>query len=217
MTVHHLDRAEHDRPNLLRLALEDLHRADVLKRLVAGAAQGDADAFLSAAAQVTWPGGWADALRLLVPLGAVPGAIQSAFRDAWQASASQPFGLRRTLTCDLLGQDALLLDGLAILLPPVRPAPKPATFYAVTPLDGYQSGHLGCWWTTERSLALPVSLATSAFHEWDGDLVLLATEAPASAIVYGAEDLEVLMDPRRLGPVRMLGTLGDDRENVLAA
>lgn len=217
MTVHHLDRAEHDRPNLLRLALEDLHRADVLKRLVAGAAQGDADGFLGAAAQVTWPGGWADALRILVPLGAVPGAIQDAFYTAWQGSTLYGFGLRAALTLDLLGQDALLLDGLAVLLPPAQPVPTPATVYAVAPLDGYQSGHLGCWWTTERSLALSVSLATSAFHEWDGDLVLLATEAPPSAIVYGADDLEVLMDPRRLGPVRMHGTLGDDRENVLAA
>lgn len=220
MTVHHLDRAEHDRPNLLRLALEDLHRADVLKRLVAGAAQGDADAFLGAAAQVTWPGGWVDALSALVALGAVPGAIQDAFYTAWQGSTLYGFGLRANLTLDLLGQDTLLLDGLGTLLPPSRPVPTPATFYAVAPLDGYRSGHLGLWWTTERSLALSVSLATSAFHDWDGDLVLLETEAPASAIVYGADHLEVLVDPRRLGQVRMLGMLGmlrDDRENARAA
>ncbi|GJD31903.1 hypothetical protein PMNALOAF_3167 [Methylobacterium adhaesivum] len=217
MTAPHIDRAEHDRPSPIRLALESLHQADVLRRLVAGAAQGDADAFLGAAAQVTWPGGWVDALRALVALGTIPNAIQGAFLDAWQASASQPFGLRRTMTCDLLGQDALLLDGLSVLLPTTQPIPAHATFYAVAPLDGYKSGHLGLWWTGERSLALPVSVATSAFHEWDGDLVLLATEAPASAIVYNADDLEVLVDPRRLGPVRVLGTLKDDRENALNA
>lgn len=219
MTVHHLGPAERHRPNLLSLAIESLHRADVLERLVTGAAQGDADAFVGAAAQVTWAGGWVDALRALVPLGSVPGVIRGAFLSAWQSTASEPFGLRRTLTYDLLGQDALLLDGLAVLLPPVQPAPTPVTLYAVAPMDEYRAGHLGLWWFAEQGLALSVPLEGAAFHEWgDGPLVLLSAETLASAVVaYGSTDLEMLVDPRRLGPVRVVGVLAEDRESALAA
>lgn len=215
MTVHHLERAE-PRPNLLRLALDDLYRADVLKQLASGAAQGNVDAFLGAIAQATWPGAWVDALRALVSLGTVPSTIREAFQSAWQSSASQTLGLRRILTCDLLSQDALLLDGLAVLMPSVPPDRMPATVFRVMPLDAYEARDLGLWWTSERSLAVSVSLATSAFHEWDGSLVLVAAET-LEAVAYGTNELEVLLDPRRLRSVRMIGTLAEDRENALTA
>lgn len=215
MTVHHRDRAE-DRPNLLRLALDGLYRADVLKRLVAGAAKGDVDAFLGAIAQAMWPGAWVDALRALVPLGTVPSTIREAFQHAWQSSASQTLGLQRTITCDLLGRDALFLDGLAVLMPSVQPDWMPATVFRVMPLDAYEAGDLGLWWTSERNSAVPVSLATSALHEWDGELVLVAAETPG-AVAYGTDEHEVLLDPCRLRSVRMIGTLVEDRENALAA
>lgn len=215
MTVHHLDRAE-PRPNLLRLALDDLYRADVLERLASGAAQGDVDAFLSAIAQATWPGAWVDAMRALVSLGTVPSTIREAFQSAWQLSTSQTLGLRRILTCDMLGQDALLLDGLAVLMPSVQPERMPTTVFRVMPLNAYKAGDLGLWWTSERSLAVPVSLATSAFHEWDGGLVLVAAET-LGAVAYGINELEVLLDPRRLRSVRMIGTVVEACENALAA
>jgi hypothetical protein len=218
VNVHHLDRAKQDRPNLLSLALESLHRADVIKRLVAGAAQGNVDAFLGAAAQVTWAGGWVDALRALVPLKTVSDTIRDAFLGSWESTASQPLGLRRTLPCDLLGQAALLIDGLSVLLPPPQPTPAPATLYAVAPLNDYRAGDLGLWWTSEQSLAFTVSRAGAAFHEWgDGPLILLATNAPASAVVYAVDDLEVLLDPRRLGPVRVVGVLAENQGDALAA
>lgn len=205
--------------NILRLAHEELRRADVLDRLVVSASQGDVDAFLGAVAHITWPGGWVHALHAVVPLGSVPGAIRDAFGGAWQGSASQMLGLRRTLTLDLLGQDALALDGLAVLLPPVRSVPMPETVYRIAPRDTCQDKHIGLWWTGERSLALPVSLATSAIHEWgDGDLVLLSAEAPATAVLaFGSNDLELLVDPRLLRSVRAVATLKIAGEDALAA
>jgi hypothetical protein len=215
MTDHHLDRAE-PRSNLLRHALDDLHRADVLKHLASGAAQGDADTFLGAIAKLTWPGAWVDALRALVSLGTVPSTIREAFQRAWQSSGSQTLALRRILTCDLLGQDALLLDGLAVLMPSVQPDWMPATVFRVMPRNVYRSGELGLWWTTEFDLAVPVSLATSAFHEWDGDLLLVSAETPG-AVAYDTDAFEVLLDPRRLRSVRVIGTVVEERENALAA
>ncbi|MEZ0253480.1 MAG: hypothetical protein ACAH20_21405 [Methylobacteriaceae bacterium] len=197
--------------NTLRLALEDLHRADVRKRLVAGATTGDADAFLGAAAQLTWSGGWADALRALVPLGTVPDTIRSAFQNVWNSSVSQEFGLRRTMTYDLLGQDQLLADGLRLLLP--QPNRTPLVLYRVQSLEDYRAGRVGVWWDGDRSSALSLWLTTSAAREHDGMAVLLKAEAPAEAIVTGEPDeFGVVVDPSRLGSVRALGVLRFDQE-----
>ncbi|GEL39920.1 hypothetical protein MEX01_05110 [Methylorubrum extorquens] len=196
--------------NALRFDLENLYRADVLKRLVAGATTGDADAFLGAAAQLAWAGGWADALRALVPLGTVPDTIRSAFQHVWDHSVSQEFGLRRTLTIDLLGQDQLLADGLRLLLP--QPVRTPLTLYRLQSLKDYRAGQIGAWWDGDRSSALWLWGTTSAACD-DGKIVLLQTEAPAEAIVTGAPDeFGVVVDPRRLGSVRALGVLRFDRE-----
>lgn len=196
--------------NALRLALEELHRADVLKRLVASATTGDADAFLGAAAQLTWSGGWADALRALVPLGTVPDTIRSAFQNVWDSSVSPEFGLRRTLTIDLLGQDQLLADGLRLLLP--QPVRMPLTLYRLQSLADYRAGRIGAWWDGDRSSALSLWLNTSAACD-DGKIVLLQTEAPAEAIVTGEPDeLGVVVDPRRLGSVRAVGVLRFDQK-----
>lgn len=203
--------------NILRLALEDLHRADVLKRLVAGATAGDVDQFLGAAAQLTWSGGWADALRALVPLEAVPSAIQSAFRAAWQSSAADSLGLKRTLTLDLLGEDHLLADGLALLLP--APAgPIPTTLYRAQSLRDYSAGRVGCWWTPDREFADALWIGTSGAGEHVGHHVLLATEAPAAAVIHGTvDDLEHCLDPRRLTAVRVIGVRKDDYEGEQSA
>jgi len=194
--------------NLLRHALEDLHRADVLRRLATGAAQGDVAAFLGAASQLTWVGGWADALRALVALGTVPGAIQTAFRDAWEASASDALGLKRTLTLDLLCQDRLLLDGLALLLP--APAgPTPVVLYRAQGMRDYRAGRVGCWWTPYREHAAALWLATSAPVEHVGDWVLLEAQAQPGAIIHGtADDIEVVPDPSRLAVIRVVGVVG---------
>ncbi|ACK86127.1 hypothetical protein [Methylorubrum extorquens] len=191
--------------NALRLTLENLYHADVLKRLVAGATTGDADAFMGAAAKLTWSGGWADALRALVPLGTVPDTIRTAFERVWEHSVSQEFGLRRTLACDLLGQDQLLADGLRLLLP--QPVRAPLTLYRLQSLKDYRAGQIGAWWDGDRSSALWLWLNTSAACD-DGKIVLLQTEAPAEAIVAGEPDeLGVVVDPRRLGSVRAVGVL----------
>lgn len=198
--------------NALRLALEELHRADVLKRLVAGATTGNTDAFLGAAAQLTWSGGWADALRALVPLGTVPDTIRSAFQGAWQNSAVDNLGMKRTLTLDLLGEDHLLADGLAILLP----APSgslPPVHYRAQSLRDYNAGRIGCWWTPDREFADALWLATSGAGEHVGHHVLLATEVPATAIIQGTvEDIEACLDPRQLTSIRMIGVCRDDYE-----
>lgn len=195
--------------NLFRLALEDLHRTDVLKRLVAGAAQGDVDAFMGAAAQLTWAGGWADALRDLVPLGTVPSAIRNAFRDAWYRSATEELGLKRTLTLDLLHQDHLLLDGLALLLP-VPAGPTPSLVYRAQSLRDYRAGRVGCWWTPDREHATSLWSITSGPSEHVGDHVLLEAQAPAGAIVHGtADDIEVVLDPSRLDAIRVVGVRRD--------
>ncbi|MGW5959348.1 hypothetical protein [Methylorubrum thiocyanatum] len=196
--------------NALRLTLENLYRADVLKRLVAGATAGDADAFLGAAAQLTWSGGWTDALRALVPLGTIPDAIRSAFELVWDSSVSPEFGLRRTLTIDLLGQDQLLADGLRLLLP--QPVRTPLTLYRLQSLADYRAGRIGAWWDGDRNFALSLWLNTSAACD-DGEIVLLKSEAPAEAIVAGEpEEFGVVVDPRRLGVVRALGVLRFDQE-----
>ncbi len=197
--------------NALRLALEELYRADVRKRLVAGATTGDVDAFLGAAAQLTWSGGWADALRALVPLGTVADAIRSAFQHVWDSSVSQEFGLRRTMTYDLSGQDQLLVDGLRLLLPEIDQTPL--TLFRVQSLADYRAGRIGVWWDGDRSSALSLWLTTSAAREHDGRAVLLTTEAPAEAIVTGQPDeFGVVVDPRLLGSVRALGVLRFDQE-----
>lgn len=203
--------------NLLRVALEDLHRADVLRRLVAGAAQGDVDAFLGAACQLTWAGGWADALHALVPLGTVPDAIQTAFRDAWEASASDALGLKRTLVLDLLCQDRLLLDGLALLLP--APAgPMPAVLYRAQSARDYRVGRVGCWWTPHREHADVLWLNTAGSGEHVGDHVLLEVQASAGAIIHGtADDIEVVLDPSRLVAIRVAGVRRDPEAEKLAA
>ena len=195
--------------NILRLALEDLHRADVRKRLVAGAAQGDVDAFLGAACQLTWVGGWASALRDLVPLGTVPSAIQTAFEAAWHRSATDALGLKRTMTLDLLYKDRLLLDGLALLLP--APAgPMPAVLYRVQSLRDYRAGRIGCWWTPDRELATSLWLSTSGAGEHVGDHVLLEANAQPSAIVHGtADDMEIVLDPSWLAAIRVAGVRRD--------
>ncbi|KAB1068552.1 hypothetical protein [Methylobacterium planeticum] len=199
---------------VLRLALEDLHHADVLKRLVAGAAQGDVSAFTGAAAQITWAGGWTDALRALVSLGIVPGAIRDAFQAAWHCSASEEFGMKRTLTVDLLGQDRLLVDGLNVLLPPVRPDPMPRTLFQVRSLQDCRAGIVGAWWTPHRDYATALWLTTSEIREHTGERVLLVTEAPATAVVYGTNNgIEVLLDPHRLKTVRVVGQYAPDRDD----
>lgn len=197
--------------NALRLTLENLYRADVLKRLVAGATTGDAEAFLGAAAQLTWTGGWADALRALVPLGTVPDTIRSVFQHVWDSSVSQELGLRRTMTYDLLGQDQLLVDGLRLLLP--QPNRTPLVLYRVQSLADYRAGRIGLWWDGNRSSALSLWLTTSAACEHDGTAVLLKTEALAEAIVTGEPDeFGLVVDPRRLASVRALGVLRFDQE-----
>ena len=203
--------------NILRLALEDLHRADVVKRLVAGAAQGDVGAFLGAASQITWSGGWADALRDLMPLGTVPDAIQHAFQAAWQASASDALGLKRTMTLDLLGRDRLLLDGLALLLP--APAgPMPALLYRAQLLRDYRALRIGCWWTSEREHAYVLWLGTSGAGEHVGDHVLLEAQAQPGAIVHGtADDLEIVLDPSRLAAIRVAGVRRNPEVEKIAA
>jgi len=202
--------------NALRITLETLYRADVLKRLVAGATTGDADAFLGAAAQLTWTGGWVDALRALVPLGTVPDAIRSAFQHVWDSSVSQEFGLRRTMTYDLLGQDQLLVDGLRLLLPEI--AQTPLTLFRVQSLADYRAGRIGVWWDGDRSSALSLWLTTSAAREHDGTAVLLKAEAPPEAIVSGQPDeFGVVVDPRRLASVRELSVLRFDQEPELVA
>jgi hypothetical protein len=194
---------------IFRIALEDLHKADVLKRLAAGATQGDADAFLGALTQLTWAGAWESAMRALVPLSPVPDAIRDAFQIAWHGSASKEFGTKRFLTVDLLGKDRLLIDGLGALLPPVSPDPLPKTLYRAQSLLDCRAGHVGPWWTPDRDHAVALWVTTSAPVEHVGERVLLATEAPATAAVYRADyDAEVLLDPRRLGTVRVVGTSG---------
>ncbi|MFK5596354.1 hypothetical protein ACFZ8E_05035 [Methylobacterium sp. HMF5984] len=194
---------------IFRIALEDLHKADVLKRLVASATHGDVDAFMSSAAQLTWAGGWESALSALIPLGPFSDAVREAFQIAWHGSASQEFGTKRFLTTDLLGKDRLLLDGLSALLPPVSPDPLPQTLYRAQSLRDCRAGHVGPWWTPDRDFALSLWAMTSAPAEHVGRHALLVTEAPATAAVYrAAYDAEVLLDPRRLGTVRMVGTSG---------
>lgn len=196
--------------NVLRLDLENLHRADVRKRLVASATKGDADAFLGAAAQLKWSGGWADALRALVSLETIPDTIRFAFLHVWDSSVSLEFGLRRTLTIDLLGQDQLLADGLRLLLP--QPVRTPLTLYRLQSLADYRAGRVGAWWNGDRSSALWLWGTTSAACD-DGKIVLLRVEAPAEAIVTGEPDeLGVVVDPRRLGSVRALGVLRFDQK-----
>ncbi|MCK2057193.1 hypothetical protein [Methylobacterium sp. 37f] len=198
--------------NIVRLALENQHRDDVLQRLVAGAAQGDADAFLGAAVQLTWAGGWAAALPGLLALETMPSVIQDAFQAAWCSSASDAFGLKRTLTLDLLGQDHLLADGLALLLPAPSDS-MPTLLYRAQSLQDYRAGRVGCWWTPERELATSLWLVTSAASEHVGDHVLLATQASAGAVICGTpDDLDIVLDPRLLQSVRVVGVRRNDPE-----
>lgn len=190
----------------LRLALADLRQNDVIQRLVAAAGQGDGDAFVEAADQLDWAGGWERAFRALAPLGNVPEAIQTVFEIMWHCSESQYFGVKHTLTTDLIGHDHLLADGLKLLLPPSMPHPMPATIYRGQGTVDHLLGRRGCWWTGDRDYA--EWFATSRIRAHVGARALLATEAPAEAVIYAANDTEIIVDPRRLGIVRMIEPRG---------
>jgi hypothetical protein len=171
---------------------------------------GDVDRMLAAAAflndnTIT---GWRLAMRQIGRLPSVSPEIQAAFLNVWIEAKHLPLAVGHRPTM-----------ALHVLMPPV-PLQEPLRLFRGAGALERQRGLYGFSWTTHREIA--EQFADQARHGLTGS-VLLETMAQPGSVHLRREDegyydeSEVVVDPYRLGRVRILARLPALAERLIVA
>jgi hypothetical protein len=143
---------------------------------------------------------WRHAMRQVGRLPAVRPEIRAAFLDVWMEAKHLPLEV---------GHRPTMAKALRVLMPPVA-LTEPLRLYRGTTASERQRRLYGFSWTTHREIA--ERFADQA-RQGSGGAVLLETVAEPGTVHLRREDegyydeSEVVVDPYRLGKVRVLARL----------
>lgn len=177
-------------------------RYAAVRAFLEAAALGDREAYRDSLHALDWPAAWIEAFRAVVSLGHVHPDAQRMFATQWVGlsdtiPAGTPNGKRLRKIFE--GEINLLVDGLRLLLPPLKA--QPSTIYRGQASGAFDSGDLGLSWTTMPLIAEFYAREMAPGSEPG---MILSASCPAEAIIGATGTHEIVVDPRRLENVQVI-------------